>query len=159
LLRQGWPVYPCDVSKPAHERYAQLRHMCVARGLRLTPQRDVLLRALSEAMGHPTADDLVKKVRKVLPTVSHATVYRNVQQLVRAGLIGTLERSGAAAQFEINPDHHHHFMCRRCGQVWDVYLDHVAVRLDKQRSPLNGFHIDRRDVQLHGVCARCATRR
>jgi Fur family transcriptional regulator, peroxide stress response regulator len=146
------------VSKSADERYAHLRQLCVARRLRLTPQRDVLLRALSQTVGHPTADDLVKKVRKVLPTVSPATVYRNVQQLVRAGLIGTLERSGASAQFEINPDHHHHFMCRRCGQVWDVYLDRVAVRLDRRRSPLNGFHIDRRDVQLHGLCARCTTR-
>jgi Fur family peroxide stress response transcriptional regulator len=140
-------------------RYAQLRQTCAARGLRLTPQRDVLLRALSETKGHPTADDLFKKVRKVLPTVSHATVYRNVQELVRAGLIGTLERSGAAVQFEINPDHHHHFMCQRCGQVWDVYLDQVAVTLDRRRSALNGFRIDRRDVQLHGLCARCRDRR
>jgi Fur family peroxide stress response transcriptional regulator len=153
-------VYPCGVStKSSHDRYAQLRQTCATRGLRLTPQRDVLLRALSETMGHPTADDLVKKVRKVLPTVSHATVYRNLQQLARAGLIGTLERSGAAVQFELNQDHHHHFMCRRCGLVWDVYLDQVAVTLDKQRSPLNGFRIDRRDVQLHGLCARCRDRR
>jgi Fur family transcriptional regulator, peroxide stress response regulator len=133
--------------------------MCVTRGLRLTPQREVLLRALSETRGHPTADDLVKKVRKVLPTVSQATVYRNVQQLVRAGLIGTLERSGAAVQLETNPDHHHHFLCRRCGQVWDVYLDHVDLKLDGRRSPLKGFRIDRRDVQLHGTCARCRGRR
>jgi Fur family transcriptional regulator, peroxide stress response regulator len=146
-------------AKSTQDRYAQLRQMCVTRGLRLTPQRDVLLRALSETTGHPTADDLVKKVRKVLPTVSHATVYRNVQQLARAGLISTLERSGAAVQFELNPEHHHHFMCRRCGQVWDVYLDQVAVTLDRQRSPLNGFRIDRRDVQLHGLCARCRDRR
>jgi len=144
--------------KSHHRRYAQLRQTCVARGLRLTPQRDVLLRALSEAIGHPTADDLVKKVRKVLPTVSHATVYRNVQELVHAGLIGTLERSGAAVQFEVNPDHHHHFMCRRCGQVWDVYLNHVDVTLDRRRSPLHGFRVDRRDVQLHGLCARCRHR-
>lgn len=139
---------------PNH-RYAQLREACVARGLRLTSPRDVLLRALSQTMGHPTADDLVKKVRKVLPNVSHATVYRNVQQLVQAGLIGTLERSGAATQFEINPDDHHHFLCRRCGQVWDVYLDAVDVTLDRRRSPLKGFRVDRRDVQLHGLCAPC----
>jgi Fe2+ or Zn2+ uptake regulation protein len=145
--------------KSTHDRYTQLREMCVARGLRLTPQRDVLLRALGEMRGHPTADDLVKKVRKVLPTVSHATVYRNVQELVRAGLIGTLERSGAAVQFEINPDHHHHFMCRRCGQVWDVYLDGLAVTVDRRRSPLTGFLVDRRDVQLHGLCTRCRGRR
>ena len=146
-------------TRSTRERYAQLRQTCVTRGLRLTPQREVLLRALSETTGHPTADDLVKKVRRVLPTVSPATVYRNVQGLVRAGLIGTLERSGAAVQFEINPDHHHHFMCRRCGQVWDVYLDHVAVTLDRRRSPLTGFRVDRRDVQLQGVCARCRDRR
>jgi Fur family peroxide stress response transcriptional regulator len=152
-------MYPCTVpNNPSHDRYAQLRETCVAHGLRLTPQRDVLLRALSETMGHPTADDLVKKVRKVLPTVSAATVYRNVQELVRAGLIGTLERSGAAVQLEINPDHHHHFMCRRCGKVWDVYLDQVAVTLNRRRSPLTGFQIDRRDVQLHGLCARCRVR-
>ena len=153
-------MYPCLVSmKSTHDRYARLRQTCVARGLRLTPQRDVLLRALSSTMGHPTADDLVRKVRKILPTVSHATVYRNVQELVRAGLIGTLERSGAAVQFEMNPDHHHHFICRRCGQVWDVYLNQVAVTVDRQRSPLSGFRIDRRDVQLQGLCACCRDRR
>jgi Fur family peroxide stress response transcriptional regulator len=146
-------------TKASRDRYEQLRQMCAARGLRLTPQRDVLLRALSETLGHPTADDLVKKVRRVLPTVSHATVYRNMQELARAGLISTLERSGVAVQFEMNPDHHHHFMCTRCGQVWDVYLDQVAVTLDRRRSPLNGFQIERRDVQLHGLCARCRHRR
>jgi Fur family peroxide stress response transcriptional regulator len=146
-------------TKSTRDRYTQLRLKCVAGGLRLTPQRDVLLHALSEASGHPTADNLVKAVRKVLPTVSHATVYRNVQQLVRAGLIGTLERSGAGVQFEMNPDHHHHFMCHRCGEVWDVYLDQVTVTLDKQRSPLNGFRVERRDVQLRGLCAHCRDRR
>jgi Fe2+ or Zn2+ uptake regulation protein len=146
-------------TKSTRDRYAQLRQRCVAHGLRLTPQRDILLHALSETTGHPTADDLVKKVRRVLPTVSHATVYRNVHELVEAGLIGTLERSGAAVQLEVNPDHHHHFECRRCGRVWDVYVDDVDVRLDKRRSPLNGFRIDRRDVWLHGVCARCRDRR
>jgi Fur family peroxide stress response transcriptional regulator len=146
-------------TKSTGDRHAQLRQMCAAHGLRLTPQRDVLLRAVSETMGHPTADDLVNKVRKVLPTVSHATVYRNLQELVHAGLIGTLARSGTAVQFEMNPDHHHHFICYRCGQVWDVYLNQVSVTLDRQRSPLTGFQIDRRDVQLHGLCARCRHRR
>jgi len=81
-------------------------------------------------------------------------VYRNLQKLVRAGLISTLERSGAAVQFEINPDHHHHFMCRRCGQVWDVYLDQVAVTLDRQRSPLKDFGSIVATCSWHGLCAR-----
>lgn len=75
----------------------------------------------------PPADDLVRKVREVLPTVPHATVYRNLQELVREGLIRTLDMAGAAAQFEVNPDEHHHFVGRKCGRVWDVYLSSVEV--------------------------------
>ncbi|MGE0440005.1 MAG: Fur family transcriptional regulator [Gemmatimonadales bacterium] len=139
----------------AAARYAHLREECVQRGLRLTPQREVLIRVLSEAMGHPTADDLVREVRAVLPTVSHATVYRNLQELVREGLIRTLDRAGDAAQFEINPDEHHHFVCRKCGQVWDVYLSAVDVKVNRKRTAIEGFQIDRREVQLHGLCAAC----
>jgi Fur family peroxide stress response transcriptional regulator len=141
--------------KTSAERYQHLRGQCESLGLRMTPQRDVLLRVLSGTTGHPTADDLVQGVRRTLPTVSHATVYRNVQELVRAGLIGTLERAGAAVQFEVNPDDHHHFVCGGCGQVWDIYLEKVGVRVDRRRSQLTGFRIDRRDVQLHGLCASC----
>lgn len=136
-------------------RHAELREQCAARGLRLTPQRDVLLRVLGDAHGHPTADELVKQVREVLPSVSHATVYRNLQELVRAGLIGTLERAGGAQQFEVNPEHHHHFVCRGCGHVWDIYLDQLGISIDRRRSHLAGFQIDRQEVQLHGLCSRC----
>lgn len=138
------------------DRYAHLRAECADRGLRLTPQREVLLRVLSDSTGHPTADDLVRRVREVLPTVSHATVYRNLQELVRAGLIGTLDTAGAV-QYEVNPEEHHHFSCRRCGKVWDVYLASVEVRVDRRRSALEGFQVDRREVQLQGLCADCRT--
>jgi Fur family peroxide stress response transcriptional regulator len=140
--------------KSPTERYEQLRGQCAERGLRITPQREVLLRVLSETHGHPTADELVRGVRAVLPSVSHATVYRNVQELVRAGLVGTLMRAGGAAQFEVNPDEHHHFVCRSCGRVWDVYLNDVDFRVGRN-SPLKGFQIDRRELQLHGLCDAC----
>jgi Fe2+ or Zn2+ uptake regulation protein len=142
-------------SHSSGDRYTRLRTGCADRGLRLTPQREVLLRVLSEATGHPTADEMVQCVRQVLPTVSHATVYRNLQELVHEGLIRTLEVAGTAVQFEVNPDDHHHFVCRRCGQVWDVYLSSLDVRINRLRTRLDGFRIDRRNVQLHGVCAGC----
>ena len=142
-------------TRSSTDRYTQLRTGCEDRGLRLTPQREVLLRVLSEAMGHPTADDMVQRVREVLPTVSHATVYRNLQELVREGLIRTLEVAGTAVQFEVNPDDHHHFVCRRCGNIWDVYLSSLDVRINRRRTEMDGFQVDRRDVQLHGVCSSC----
>jgi len=137
------------------DRYTHLRAGCANRGLRLTPQREVLLRVLCQITGHPTADDMVQRVREVLPTVSHATVYRNLQELVHEGLIRTLEVAGTAVQFELNPDDHHHFVCDRCGRVWDVYLSSLDVRINRRRTEMDGFQVNRRDVQLHGVCAGC----
>jgi len=143
------------LSRSSTDRYTSLRAGCADRGLRLTPQREVLLRVLSETTGHPTADEMVQRVREALPTVSHATVYRNLQELVREGLIRTLEVAGTAVQFEVNPDDHHHFVCRRCGHVWDVYLSSLDVRVNRRRTEMNGFQVDRSDVQLRGVCAGC----
>jgi Fe2+ or Zn2+ uptake regulation protein len=81
------------------DRYIRLRNLCAGRGMRLTPQRDALLHVLSETVGHPTADDLVRRVHDLLPSVSHATVYSNLHELIHAGLIGSLEHAGAAVQF------------------------------------------------------------
>ena len=103
---------------------------------------------LSQITGHPTADDMVQRVREVLPTVSHATVYRNLQELVREGLIRTLEVAGTAVQFELNPDDHHHFVCDKCGRVWDVYLSSLDVRINRRRTEMDGFQVNRRDVQF-----------
>ena len=122
----------------------------------MTPQRDVLLRLLSQARTHPTADELFRKVRRHLPLVSHATVYRNLQELVGAGLIARLERAGGPVQYDANPDEHHHFVCTRCGRVTDIYLKDVGYAIDRKRSGLAPARIDRAELQLLGLCVGCA---
>ena len=133
-----------------------MRDLAASRGLRMTPQRAVLLGVISRTRNHPTADELFRRVRRELPTVSHATVYRNLQELVQTGIIATLERAGSAVRYETNADDHHHFICSRCGDVTDVYLQGVAFRIDKTRSPAAPSRVDRAELQLHGVCAACA---
>ena len=134
-----------------------MREKAAAQGLRMTPQRFVLLRALSETRTHPTADELYRVVRRELPTVSPATVYRNLQEMVHAGLISMLERAGGPVRYDALADDHHHFICTRCGGVTDLYLKGVDYAVDKARS--NGFpgRVDRAEVQLHGICASCAS--
>lgn len=138
------------------QRYARLREACRSHGLRMTPQRVALLRVLSRARGHSTVDRLSRGVRRLLPSVSPATVYRNAQQLVRAGVIAMLDRAGAM-QFDTNPDEHHHFVCDVCGVVRDVYLDRVSYRLNARRSPLTDSIVHGCEIQLRGRCARCQT--
>ena len=135
-----------------------MRALAAGRRLRMTPQRQALLKLLSRTRTHPTADELFRQVRRRLPSVSHATVYRNLQELVRARLITTLERAGGPVQYDANPDDHHHFVCTRCGRVADIYLKDVEYAIDRTRSGVAPARVDRAEVQLHGVCAACARR-
>jgi Fur family peroxide stress response transcriptional regulator len=142
----------------AQARYERLRATAKRRGLRLTPQRDVLLRVLGAMPHHPTAEEVFRRVSKSLSSVSPATVYRNLQILAGAGVISPLERAGASVRYDPNPDEHHHFVCKQCGSVSDVYLLHVGYRVDVARSRLGAARVQSCELQLHGLCARCQDR-
>jgi len=130
-----------------------------ALGIRLTPQRMELLRALSATTKHPTADDLYRHVKEILPSVTQATIHRNLQELVKAGLIATLERTGRPTQYDPTVDDHHHFVCSRCGRIFDVYLNHSEYRIDRSRSELGDASIDRFEIHFDGTCTDCLTAR
>lgn len=146
------------LAQDTERRFSRLRDMATARRLRMTTQREVLLRVLSRTDYHPTADQLYQRVRRVLPSVSPATVHRNVQDFVRAGLLTPFERPGTAVRYETNPDEHHHFVCRSCGCVWDVYLTAVRYAVDRRRSALPRVRVEQCAVQLSGLCHLCAAR-
>jgi Fe2+ or Zn2+ uptake regulation protein len=120
----------------------------------MTPQRAALLHLFSRVHHHPTADELFRRMRRAHPSVSAATVYRNVQQLVDAGVIARLDRTGVA-QYDPNPETHHHFVCDGCGAVVDIYLSRVSYRLDARRSPLKGASVGACELKLRGRCSRC----
>lgn len=140
-------------------RFEQLRDLAARRGLRMTPQRQALLRVLGGRVHHPTADELYRRVRRILPSVSPATVYRNVQTLARAGVIAPLERAGGAVRYDPNLDEHHHFVCGSCGQVLDIYLTKVGYAVDRRKSRLAGAQIRSCGLQLHGICGDCRSSR
>ncbi|MBI2821765.1 MAG: transcriptional repressor [Acidobacteria bacterium] len=114
-----------------------------------------LLQALSRVSHHPTARELYRQVRRSLPSVSHATIYRNVQTLAAAGVLATLERAGEAIRYDANPQEHHHFICKRCSKVVDIYLTHADYSIDHHRSELSRARIEGCEIQLHGTCADC----
>lgn len=137
------------------QRYEALRERAARRGLRMTPQRDALLHVLSTMTHHPTADELSRAVRRRLPAVSTATVYRNVQQLAAAEVISRLERASDVIRYDANPAAHHHFICTACGQVEDVYLETVRYRIDRRRTGFRASGVTSCEVQLRGLCRRC----
>jgi Fur family peroxide stress response transcriptional regulator len=144
-----------QTSVEAGVRFERLRDRAKSQGLRITPQREVLLRILALASHHPTADELYKRVLKRMPSVSPATVYRNVQTLVHFGVISVLDRAGGATRYDPNPEQHHHFVCNHCRKLFDVYLSTLEYGVNAERSPLDGARILGCQVQLQGVCSQC----
>jgi Fe2+ or Zn2+ uptake regulation protein len=137
----------------------RLRRAAQAKKLRLTPQRDLMLRILGSVPQHLTAEQLFRRVRAVMPSVSHATVYRNAQTLVRAGVIAALERPGGPVRYDVNLDGHHHFVCDRCGRVTDVHVSGLTWRARPRSRALDGARVTGCRLQLHGLCARCRSDR
>lgn len=119
---------------------------------RRTAQRDAIRSALA-ACDHPhSAQELHAKLGGA---VGLATVYRNLQRLVDAGLADALRRPNGEQAFRVcGRGHHHHLTCRHCGRVEEVRdcgLDRWAQRIGEE----HGFRDVEHVAELSGLCARC----
>jgi Fe2+ or Zn2+ uptake regulation protein len=127
-----------------------------ARGLRVTPQRSVILETVSHLGGHPTATEVFDQAQRRLPGLNAATVYRTLEALRRAGLVDGLD-DGGAARFSLRDlNHpHHHLVCAVCGSVAE--LDPEPVRgLASSIRRRTGFHLQTEHLTLSGRCRSCA---
>jgi Fur family ferric uptake transcriptional regulator len=124
-----------------------------AAGLRVTPQRRAILGAFADgATGHLTAEEVYELAGAELPELARATVYNTLGELVRVGLLRSVEGFGAV-RYDPNLDEsHHHFRCLSCGRLYDVHprgADRVELT-DRE------FTVERTQVLLEGTCAECA---
>jgi Fur family peroxide stress response transcriptional regulator len=123
------------------------------RGLRVTPQRQMIFSLLAESPGHPTVDAVHEAVLEVLPTVSLRTVYQALHDLEKLGEIRLVPLGGSSLRVDARTDHHAHVVCTRCGQVQDVDVE--PPTLGPSRSQRHGFSVDRADVVFSGQCGPC----
>src|SRR5277367_1817892 len=127
-----------------------------ASGLRCTPQRFAVMAFLMEHNSHPTAAEIFEAVNRVDPRSSRATTYKNLRDLVEAGLVREVAVEGRSARFDAKGLRHHHFICDRCGDVEDI--EWYAVR--KPASRTLGKRILREcELIFRGLCTKCAARR
>lgn len=94
--------------------------VCRSRGLKCTPQRVEIFRALLGARDHPGVDDLRKKLAPRLNRLSPDTIYRTLGLLEELGMIQRIHGAGERARFEILHRRHSHFVCIRCGRIVDI---------------------------------------
>lgn len=122
--------------------------------LRMTEQRRVILEELRKVKTHPSADQIYEMVRKRLPHISLATVYRNLDVLSEAGEILTLELSGTQRRYDGDVRDHHHARCKNCGKIIDVPSGVVPMP-EMTALDLDGFMVSGCRMELVGLCKSC----
>ena len=124
------------------------------RGMRVTPQRVVVHRALRELDRHVTADELLDAVTDRLPSVSLPTIYATCELLEELGMIRRVQRAGTTL-FDPRTEPHHHLVCTTCGSVDDLELELDSADLQRAAAGI-GFAPERVEAIVHGRCAACA---
>jgi len=122
--------------------------------LRMTPQRSIILEELRKTKTHPTADEVYASVRRRIPRISLATVYRNLDMLAKAGMIQMVELGGCPRRYDGWVDDHIHVRCTGCGKVGDV-SDGLLGRARERVEKLSGYDITGHHLEFTGLCPAC----
>jgi len=135
-------------------RPEEVRRRFRARGLRVTPQRIAIYRALAETTRHPTADAVYRQVKRRHPLMSPNTVYYTLGALRDAGLVHEVNYWHDGSRFDANLESHHHVICLGCRTIRDV-SDHALDRLTLPSRARTAFDVRGHRVVFHGYCAAC----
>jgi Fur family ferric uptake transcriptional regulator len=125
--------------------------LCVERGLRITEQRRVIARVLSEATDHPDVEELHRRSAAIDPGISIATVYRTVRLFEEAGILERHDFGDGRARYEAAHDtHHDHLIDVETGKVLE-FVDPELEELQRRIAERMGFRLVDHRMELYGV--------
>ena len=125
-----------------------------AKGLKLTPQRKLILDIIHHADEHLTGDKIVNQVQSRMPGVNKSTIYRTLDLLVNLQCVVKSEMGDKSIYHHADDGHHHHLICRLCGKTV-ACQEELFLPVQKQLREQYGFQIDFRHIVLNGVCDGC----
>jgi Fur family peroxide stress response transcriptional regulator len=126
--------------------------------LPLTHQRQVIYDALIAMPGHPSPEEVYARVRKRIPSISLATVYKNLNRFLKAGLLQEMSVHHGSLRVEVNDHPHHHLVCSSCKKIEDIDSEQLGPLHVRGRLP-KGFAVQRFSVDVIGLCARCRSKK
>ena len=125
--------------------------LCAQRGLRITEQRRVIARVLSESEDHPDVDELHQRAAHIDPGISIATVYRTVRLFEEAGILDRHDFGDGRARYEAAPEaHHDHMIDVESGKVIE-FVDPELEALQKEIAEKLGYRLVDHRMELYGV--------
>ncbi len=131
-----------------------LKDIFAEAGIKLTPQRIEIFRAVYSTDEHPSAEVIHEKLKEQMPSISVDTIYRTLATFERLGLINRVSVLDRQSRFDANTDVHHHFVCIRCGRIKDFYwpiFDTLALPPGMEQHG----HIISKHIEVRGICPEC----
>ncbi len=122
------------------------------KGLKITPQRIAIVELLSE-YGHLSIAKLYELVQKRFPSISLATIYKNVNMMVMSNYLKEVKIIGEDSRYELNFGEHSHLFCKKCGKVEDIRLDDNSLK--EQIKQKTDFIVDSSFLTFYGYCKDC----
>ncbi len=127
-----------------------------SQGLKLTPQRRLILEVFLESEDHLASEELYEKVKKLNPAIGQATVYRTVKLLSDSGIAKELYFGDGVARYEpkYGRKHHDHLICENCGKNVEV-IDEKIEELQEELAKRHGYVLTGHRMYLYGICSNC----
>jgi Fur family transcriptional regulator, ferric uptake regulator len=129
----------------------RIEKLCVEKGLRMTGQRRIIARVLSESHDHPDAEELHRRASSIDPHISIATVYRTVRLLEESGILERHDFRDGRSRYEEMPDEHHdHLIDVQTGRVIEFHNDQIE-ELQRLVAEKLGYKLVDHRLELYGV--------
>ena len=133
------------------DRKSKLEVLCAERGLKMTDQRRVIARVLSDASDHPDVEAVHRRATAIDPNISIATVYRTVRLFEEAGILAKHDFGDGRARYEETPDEHHdHLIDIQSGKVVEFHNDEIE-ELQRKIAEKAGYRLVAHRLELYGI--------
>ena len=128
-----------------------IEQKCIAKGVKLTEQRKIIAKVMSEANDHPDVDELYNRASKIDSKISIATVYRTVKLFEESGILAKHDFKGGKARYEeLSESHHDHLINIKTGEIIE-FVDEEIEKLQKKVAEKYGYELVDHKLELYGV--------
>jgi Fur family peroxide stress response transcriptional regulator len=130
------------------------RELCRENGIAVTHQRQVLYETMQAMHGHPSPEEVYARVKKKVPAISLATVYKNIHLFVESGVFREVSLHHGSVRVEMKREPHHHVVCSKCKKITDIGEKELGLPPQRKRLA-GGFMVERYAVDVIGLCSAC----
>ena len=128
-----------------------IEQKCIAKGVKLTDQRKIIAKIMSESHDHPDVDELYKRTSRIDSKISIATVYRTVKLFEEAGIVAKHDFKGGKARYEeLNEGHHDHLIDIKTGEIIE-FVNEEIEKLQKKVADKYGYKLVDHKLELYGI--------